>query len=84
MVPIISTAKETFTGTIVGYTSLIHQSNVPIDNRDPHIELEKDFVLLVPNGDHYLMPNISRGIKPSFFLCRPKNYISFSPAFTDF
>ena len=32
-------------------------------NDDNHIALEPDFVLVMPNGEYYFMPNLNRGIK---------------------
>jgi hypothetical protein len=32
-------------------------------NDDNHIALEPDFVLVVPNGDYYFMPNLARAVK---------------------
>ena len=32
-------------------------------NDDNHIALEPDFVLVMPDGEYYFMPNLSRGIK---------------------
>jgi len=32
-------------------------------NDDNHIALEPDFVLVMPDGEYYFMPNITRGIK---------------------
>lgn len=30
---------------------------------DAHVALENDFVLVLPNGKHYFLPNLRRGIK---------------------
>ena len=32
-------------------------------NDDNHIALEPDFVLVMPNGEYYFMPNLSRTVK---------------------
>ena len=32
-------------------------------NDDNHIALEPDFVLVMPNGEYYFMPNLSRSVK---------------------
>ena len=32
-------------------------------NDDNHIALEPDFVLVLPNGDYYFMPNLARAVK---------------------
>ena len=33
---------------------------------DAHIALEHDFVLLLPNGNHYFLPNLNRAIKARY------------------
>ena len=32
-------------------------------NDDNHISLEPDFVLVMPNGEYYFMPNLNRSVK---------------------
>jgi len=32
-------------------------------NDDNHIALEPDFVLVMPSGEYYFMPNLNRGVK---------------------
>jgi len=32
-------------------------------NDDNHIALEPDFVLVMPNGEYYFMPNLNRAVK---------------------
>ncbi len=32
-------------------------------NDDNHIALEPDFVLVMPNGEYYFMPNLNRSVK---------------------
>ena len=36
---------------------------VECKNDDNHIALEDDFVLMMPNGEYYFMPNVYRSIK---------------------
>ena len=67
MVPFIANAKEVLTGKIVGFTSLIHPVEAPVDNKDPRIKLENDFVLLMPNGEYYLLDNVSKKFKIRYF-----------------
>ena len=63
LVPVISTAKETVTGTIMGFHSLIYEKELSVNNKNPLIQFEHDFVLLMADGYHYLLPNIPRSIK---------------------
>ena len=58
-----SAAMETKTGTIAGLTCATVGYTCPIDQSDPMLALERDFVLVVESGDFYLMPNLDRGIK---------------------
>lgn len=67
MVPFITFAKESLTGRIVGFTSLIHPVEAPVNNKDPRIKLENDFVLLMPSGEYYLLDNVSRNFKIRYF-----------------
>jgi len=67
MVPIISNAKEGVTGKIVGYKSLFYQGIDPIDNQDPLIDLEDNFVLLMDNAVHYFLRNIPRSLKVKYY-----------------
>lgn len=64
--PMISNASETVTGTIVGFNSLIHGKESPIDSDDPHVDLEPDFVIQTSEGDHYLIPLIPRRLKVKY------------------
>ena len=42
------------------------KTTCPIDNRDPHIALENDFVLSIADGNYYFLPNIPRSIKTRY------------------
>lgn len=54
---------ETFTGRLVGYECAEQGKTCPTDRLDPHIALERDFVLVMPNGKYYFLVNINRDIK---------------------
>ena len=43
-----------------------HGRQYPIDNLDPHLTLEPDFVLLLDNGNCYLLPNVGRIVKVKY------------------
>ena len=64
--PLVSTASETITGKIVGFNSLIHGKESPTDIDDPHINFEPDFVILLKDGTHYLIPNIPIHVKRQY------------------
>ncbi len=51
------------TGKIVGRHCAEAGTVCPVDRLDPHIQLEKDFVLVQPDGHVWLLPNISRDLK---------------------
>ena len=65
-IPIASIAMETIKGKIVGFNSIIHGKESPTDVNDPHIDLEPDFVILMSNGDHYLIPNVPLRVKKKY------------------
>ena len=48
-------------GTIKGAGCTHYQ--VECFNDDNHIALEDDFVLVMPNGEYYFMPNVYRSVK---------------------
>lgn len=56
-------AMETKTGTITGLACATVGYTCPIDEADPMIAMERDFVLLKDDGDWYIMPNLDRGVK---------------------
>ncbi len=54
---------KTFSGRINGH-SCAHGGEVcPIDRLDPHVALERDFVLQTPDGTYYFMTNLPREVK---------------------
>ena len=58
--------EKTLTGQLEGLYCIYAEALCAIDNRDPHIALELDFVLLLQNGDHYLLTNVPREVKIQF------------------
>ena len=66
VMPMISYAAETIAGKIVGFNSLIHGKEAPTDIDDPHIGLEPDFVILLSDGSHYLIPNLPMEVKRKY------------------
>lgn len=63
-----SAEAESLTGRILGHGCTEEGHVCPVDKLDPHIALEADFVLVMPNGDYYFMPNLQRGIKMRYVL----------------
>ena len=53
--------KVKLEGTIRGAKCTHYQ--VECYNDDNHIALEPDFVLVMPDGVYYFMPNLNRGVK---------------------
>ena len=53
----------TWEGTIQGLNCTHYQKECPKDDLDMYIALENDFVLVTPDGRHYLLPNLSVLIK---------------------
>jgi hypothetical protein len=60
---VVDAAMVTVTGKLTGLSCLIKGYICPLDKADPMIGLEKDFVLVTANGDHYFLPNVGLGIK---------------------
>ena len=54
---------DTITGRINGHSCAHANTTCPIDRLDPHIALERDFVLQTPNGDSYFLSNVPRDTK---------------------
>jgi hypothetical protein len=53
--------KAELEGTIQGAKCTHYQ--VECYNDDNHIALEPDFVLVIPSGEYYFMPNLNRSVK---------------------
>ena len=60
-------AERTLAGRIVGLNCIFDPDLCSIDNRDPHIALNVEFVLLPEKADHYLLTNVPREVKIHFF-----------------
>jgi hypothetical protein len=54
----------TYEGTLQGASCVHYKKKCPED--DAHIALEHDFVLLLPDGEHYFLPNLNRAIKARY------------------
>ncbi len=54
---------DTISGKIVGHSCAHSKKSCPIDNMDPHIALERDFVLVMPNGKYVFLTNVPRDVK---------------------
>ena len=58
---------ETFEGTIQGANCVVNHLKCATDANDPHIEMEKDFVLVTDNGDYFFMPNLRQSLKKASY-----------------
>ena len=58
---VMASEKVQLEGEIRGAKCTHYQ--VECYNDDNHIALEPDFVFVMPNGDYYFIPNLTRGIK---------------------
>ncbi|MDH3602656.1 MAG: hypothetical protein OEU26_23830 [Candidatus Tectomicrobia bacterium] len=56
----------TFEGVLQGVTCVHYQTKCPDYGVAEHIALEKDFVLVRPDGEHYFLPNLDRVIKARY------------------
>ncbi len=64
--PFTAQAANTIDGWMQGYNCVSHGHKCPVDRLDPHLMLEPDFVLLLDDGDYYLLPNLARDIKARY------------------
>lgn len=58
-----SAPAETFNGRINGHSCAHNGEVCPIDRLDPHVALERDFVLQTADGTYYFMTNLPREVK---------------------
>jgi len=68
MVPTTGMTAElvTYEGTIQGLNCIHYQEKCPEEDLDMYTALEHDFVLLLPDGRHFVLPNLDRGIKTRY------------------
>ena len=52
--------SDLFSGTIEGADCVINKLNCAKDINDPHLAMERDFVLVTGDGRYYFMPNLRR------------------------
>ena len=67
MLPALSLGAE-LEGKINGISCAIAGVVCPIDKLDPLVAIEKDFVLQMPDGSFYLIPNVDRAVKARLVL----------------
>ena len=65
-IPITAEASKTLDGWMQGFNCVRHGHRCPIDGLDPHLMFEPDFVLLLDDGNYFLMPNIARIVKAKY------------------
>ena len=68
IVPAAGMAAEsvTYDGTIQGLNCVHYGKKCHEDDLDMYIAMEHDFVLLLPDGRHFILPNLDRGIKARY------------------
>ena len=68
IVPATGMAGEnvTYDGTIQGLNCVHYGKKCHEDDLDMYIAMEHDFVLLLPDGRHFMLPNLDRGIKARY------------------
>jgi hypothetical protein len=65
--PPAQTAQDTpFEGIIQGANCVHNKTGCPESPSDAHIAAEHDFVLLLPDGEHYFLFNLDRAIKAKY------------------
>ena len=60
--------QTTLEGKMNGLNCAINGILCPIDQADPLVALETDFVLSLPDGTFYLLPNVDRAVKARVIL----------------
>lgn len=60
-------SAETFEGTIQGADCVINGINCAEDRTDPHLCMEKNFILVTNGGEHFFLPNLYRSLKASHY-----------------
>ena len=60
--------ETTLEGKMNGLNCAINGILCPIDKADPLVALETDFVLSLPDGTFYLLPNVDRAVKARVIL----------------
>lgn len=55
-------AKSEVSGTINGYSCTVKNAKCPADKMDPHLATEHDFVLMMEDGKHLLITNVSDSV----------------------
>lgn len=63
---------KTIEGTIQGANCVIHKHPCPLNAGDPHIALEREFVLLTGSGAYYYLPNLTRSVKSKYLNTKVK------------
>ena len=64
--PALAAKDKIFDGIIQGANCVHNKTVCPKSPSDAHIAAEYDFVLLMPNGDHYFLLNLDRAIKAKY------------------
>jgi hypothetical protein len=66
IIPAVASAGKdvTYEGTLRGANCVHFKQDCPDD--EMHIAMEHDFVLLLPNGDHYFLTNLGRVTKARY------------------
>jgi hypothetical protein len=64
--PALASQYQPFEGIIQGANCVMSKYPCPKSPSDAHIAMEHDFVLLMPDGEHYFLLNLDRAIKAKY------------------
>lgn len=64
--------SETFQGTIEGADCFINKMHCAESETDPHLDMEKSFVLVTNGGIYYFLPNLFNSVKKECYRKRVK------------
>jgi hypothetical protein len=76
-----SVHADTRYGRINGHHCAHGGETCPLDRLDPHLALERDFVLQTPEGTYYFMPNLPRDVKIRHVLAQARVTGSLDPRY---
>ncbi|WP_320040226.1 hypothetical protein [uncultured Desulfobacter sp.] len=62
-----SASAETFEGTIQGADCVINDAYCAEDRTDPHLCMEKNFILVTEGKEYFFLPNLYRSLKESCY-----------------
>lgn len=60
----------TVEGRVQGLQCVLANKLCPVDNQDPHIAVEKNFVVVTGDNSYYLIPNLDRAVMARYLMSK--------------